>query len=108
MAAFAPLCPEVRQLSIGSPDEQRSWMMRRLQPYRVEPLQGPADGLLTAYYEPMLEASRQRTTAHTVPLYRPPANLAGRRPWYSRQEMETLAEARAALVGREIAWLADP
>ena len=105
---FAPLCPEVRQLSIGSAQEQRGWMMRRLQPYRVEPLQGAAEGLLTAYYEPMLEASRQRTASHTVPLYRPPANLAGRKPWYSRQDIDTLPEARAALRGREIAWVADP
>lgn len=106
--AFAPLCPEVRRLSIGSAEEQRNWMVRRLQPYRVEPLQGAADGLLTGYYEPMLEASRQRTATQTVPLYRPPANLAGRKPWYSRQDIDTLPEARAALRGREIAWVADP
>jgi membrane-bound lytic murein transglycosylase A len=105
---LAAVCPEVRRLSIASADEQRSWMMRRLQPYRVEPLQGPADGLLTGYYEPLLEASRRRTAAHTVPLYQPPANLVSRRPWYSRMEMETLPEARAALRGREIAWVADP
>ena len=107
-AVFAALCPEVRQLSIGTTQEQRSWMMRRLQPYRVESLQGAADGLLTGYYEPMLEASRQRTPTHTVPLYRPPANLSSRKPWYSRQDIDTLPEARAALRGREIAWLADP
>jgi membrane-bound lytic murein transglycosylase A len=43
-----------------------------------------------------------------VPLYRPPANLGARRPWYTRQEIDTLPEPRAALSGREIAWLADP
>lgn len=102
------LCPEVRRLAIGSPQEQRAWMLQRLQPYRVEPLQGSADGLLTGYYEPMLEASRQPTATHRVPLYRPPATLGARRPWYSRQEMDTLAEARAALRGQEIAYLADP
>ena len=107
-AVFAPLCPEVRQLSIGTAEEQRSWMVRRLQPYRVEPLQGGSDGLLTGYYEPVLEASRQRTATHTVPLYRPPAHLAARKPWYSRQDIDTLPEARAALRGREIAWVADP
>ena len=105
---FARLCPEVRRLSIGSPDEQRAWMVLRLQPYRVEALQGPSDGLLTGYYEPMLEASRQPTSAQAVPLYRPPANLTARKPWYTRQEIDTLPEARAALKGREIAWLADP
>ncbi len=105
---FAPLCPQVRRLSIASPEEQRGWMMRTLQPYRVEPLQGASEGLLTGYYEPLLEASRQPTATHTVPLYRPPAALAGRKPWYTRQEMDTLPQAQAALRGREIAWLADP
>jgi membrane-bound lytic murein transglycosylase A len=105
---FAPLCGEVRRLSIGTPEEQRAWMMRRLQPYRVESPQGSAEGLLTGYYEPMLDASRAPTASHNVPLYRPPASLAARRPWYSRQEIDTLPEARAALRGREIAYLADP
>ncbi|TFZ02003.1 transglycosylase [Ramlibacter humi] len=107
-AAFAALCPQVRQLSIAAPSEQRDWMRRNLQPYRIEPLQGPADGLLTAYYEPMLDASRQPTARHTVPLYRPPATLASRKPWYTRQEIDTLPEPREQLRGREIAWLADP
>ena len=108
LPAFAALCPEVRRLAIGSGDEQRAWLMQRLQPYRVEPLQGAAEGLLTGYYEPLLEASRLPTARHTVPLYRAPATLASRRPWYTRQEIDTLPEARAALRGREIAYLADP
>jgi membrane-bound lytic murein transglycosylase A len=107
-AAFVPLCPQIRQLSIAGPQEQRAWMRERLQPYRIEPLQGPGEGLLTAYFEPLFEASRVATARHTVPLYRPPAALGGRKPWYSRQEIDTLPEARAQLRGREIAWLADP
>ncbi len=96
---FARLCPEVRLLAIGSAEEQRAWMMQRLQPYRLESLQGPEDGLLTGYYEPMLEASRLPTARYAVPLYRPPATLGSRRPWYSRQEIDTVPEARAALRG---------
>ncbi|WP_249931162.1 MltA domain-containing protein [Ramlibacter sp. 2FC] len=108
-AALASLCGEVRRLSIASADEQRAWLVQRLQPYRVEPVEGTsADGLLTGYYEPLLEASRGPRPGFQVPLYRPPASLAQRRPWYTRQEIETLPEARAALRGREIAYLADP
>ncbi len=107
-AAFVALCPQVRRLTLGTGDEQRAWMVRELQPYRVEPLEGAADGLLTGYYEPVLEASRLPTATHGVPLYRPPATLASRRPWYSRQEIDTLPEALAALRGREIGYLADP
>ncbi len=106
--AFAPLCPQIRQLSIATPEEQRAWMLARLQPYRVEPLQGGTEGLLTGYYEPMMDASRTPRPGYEVPLYRAPATLGQRRPWYTRQEIDTLPEARAALRGREIAYLADP
>jgi membrane-bound lytic murein transglycosylase A len=105
--AHATLCPEVRRLSIGTAEERRAWMQQRLQPYRIEPLQ-PAETLLTGYYEPLLEGTRLPTASHQVPLYRPPADLATRRPWYTRQEIDTLPQARAALRGREIAYLADP
>ena len=109
---FAPLCAEVRRLSIAGDAEQRAWLQQRLQPYRVEPLSGAVagahEGLLTGYYEPLLDATREPTASSNVPLYRPPATLGARKPWYTRQEMETLPEARAALRGREIAYLADP
>ncbi|MES2953861.1 MAG: MltA domain-containing protein [Pseudomonadota bacterium] len=106
--AFAPLCGEVRRLSIASADEQRAWMMSRLQPYRVETPQGQAEGLLTSYYEPVLRAARQPGAGYTVPLYQPPVGLGTRKPWYTRQEIDTLPEAQIALRGKEIAWLADP
>ena len=65
---FAALCPEVRRLSIATAGEQREWLVRRLQPYRVEPLQGSGDGLLTGYYEPVLQASREPGRGFTGPL----------------------------------------
>ena len=105
---FAPLCGEVRRLSISTEVEQRAWLQSRLQPYRVESTQGVAEGLLTSYFEPVLNASRQPVPGYSVPLYRPPASLGSRKPWFSRQDIDTLPEARAALSGREIAWLQDP
>ena len=105
---FAPLCGEVRRLSIATGEEQRDWMLSRLQPYRVETLQGSLDGLLTSYYEPVLKATRQPVAGYEVPLYRAPAQPGSRKPWFTRQEIDTLPEARAALAGREIAWVADP
>ncbi len=102
---FAPLCAEVRRLGQGSDEQRRSWMLERLQPYRVETFQNEAVGLLTGYYVPVAEASRLPNARHSVPLYGPPAQLHLRKPWYSRQEIDTLPEAQAALRGREIAWL---
>ena len=115
--ALASLCPEVRRLSIANANEQMAWMMERLQPYKVEPLApvtpangsaGNVDGLLTAYYEPIFVGSRNPSASFSVPMYRPPATLGTRKPWFSRQEMDTLPEARAALHGRAIVYLADP
>lgn len=106
--AFAPLCGEVRRLSITSADEQRAWMVARLQPYRIEAADGAVDGMLTGYYEPYLDAARQPGNGFNVPLYRLPAGYGARKPWYTRQQIDTLPEAQAALAGRVIAWVRDP
>lgn len=105
---FAALCKDVRIFSIATSDEQRVWMQNKLQPYRVESLQGQSVGKLTSYYEPLLKANRRQSVGYDVPLYGPPVGLGSRRPWFTRQEIETLPEAQAALRGREIAWLGDP
>ena len=105
---FAALCSDARRLSIASSSEQRAWMQARLQPYRVESTQGVADGLLTSYFEPLLKATRMRGNGYEVPLHKAPASLGSRKPWFSRQEIDTAPEALDALRGREIAYLADP
>ena len=109
MPGQAALCAEVRQLSIGTVAEQQAWLLRRFQPYRVtEPDGSLPQGLLTGYYEPILAASRVPTASHRTPLYAPPAGLRSGQVWYSRQEIDTLPAAQAALQGKAIAWLADP
>jgi len=56
----------------------------------------------------MIDAQRRPGGKFHVALYSPPADLATRRPYWTRQELETLPTARAALRGREIAYLTDP
>lgn len=107
-ATFVALCSEVRQLSIATGEEQRAWMVARLQPYRVEARAGVADGLLTAYFEPEMVAARLPGNGFDVPLYAPPATLGRQRPWFTRQEIDTLPTAQQALQGRAIAWVKDP
>jgi membrane-bound lytic murein transglycosylase A len=108
-APFARYCSEVRRMSLATGPQQRAWMKLHFQPYRVEPLNGRGgEGLLTSYFEPLLDATRQPTEANATPLYRPPATLGQRKPWYTRKEVDTLPHARAQLAGNEIAWLADP
>ena len=108
LPVFAGVCAEVRRMSIVSNEEQLSWLKSRLQPYRVQAHDGEDAGLLTGYFEPVLLGSRTETPDFQVPVHRPPASLGGRKPWFSRKEIDSLPEAQAALKGREIAWLADP
>ncbi|MGN1056065.1 MAG: MltA domain-containing protein, partial [Comamonas sp.] len=107
-AQLAALCQDVRRLSIATDAEQRHWLQTQLQPYRIEALDGRKEGMLTSYYEPEMVGSRVRTEEFNVPLYALPAGFGTRKPWYTRQQIDTLPEAQAALAGREIAWLNDP
>jgi membrane-bound lytic murein transglycosylase A len=107
-AALLALCPQVRALSIGSPEEQRAWLQQRLVPYRVESLQGDARGLLTGYFEPVMDVSRTQSPMFPFPLYQVPATLSQRTPWFSRQEIDTLAQAQAQLQDRVLAYASDP
>ena len=107
-AALLALCPEVRALSIGSQEEQQAWLQQRLSPYRVESLQGDARGLLTGYFEPVMDVSRTQSPMFPFPLYQVPATLNQRNPWFSRQEIDTLAQAQAQLQDRVLAYASDP
>ena len=106
--ALAGLCNDVRRLSIASEQERMHWLQQKMQPYRIESLDGKSQGMLTSYYEPEMTGSRVRTAEFNIPLYSTPAGFAARKPWYTRQQIDTLPEAQAALAGREIAWLSDP
>jgi membrane-bound lytic murein transglycosylase A len=108
-AGWAELCARV--LLEGPPADDaaaRRWAMAHLQPYRVESLAGSADGLITGYFEPLVAASRQPRGSARWPLHAMPADLGTRRPYWTRQQLETVPEAMAALRGREIAWVDDP
>ena len=108
VAPWAAVCAEAKTFASAPDPDKRAWMERRLRPYRVTSLQGEAHGLLTAYFEPVFEASRSRSAAYSVPLYQPPAQLRAGQPWYSRKDIDTLAQPQASLQGRVIAYMADP
>jgi membrane-bound lytic murein transglycosylase A len=105
---MAAACPPIRRLALAEDAEQRQWLMQNLQAHRVQSLEGEASGLLTAYFEPVIDARRLPGQGFSVPLYRLPAGLKPGQAWFTRQEIDTLPAAQAALHGREIAWIADP
>jgi membrane-bound lytic murein transglycosylase A len=103
------VCATARAVAAPRNDAQaRTWFVEHLQPYRLEPVRGAASGLITGYYEPTFEARRLPVGDFRVPLHAVPADLASRKPYWTRQQIETLPAAQSALHGRELAYLADP
>lgn len=111
-AAPAPGWSEVCARALLEPPEDdrsaRQFLTTWLAPWRLEDETGRDEGLATGYFEPVLEATLSRREGFGVALHEPPADLAHRQPHWSRRELETRPDARAALAGREIAWLSHP
>jgi len=106
--AFVRLCPQIRQLTLADEAQKWEWLQQNLQAHRVESRQGQPTGLLTGYYEPLLEATRQPTGTHRYALYQMPRTASGTKYSLTRQEVEQMGESRNGLAGRQIAYLRDP
>jgi membrane-bound lytic murein transglycosylase A len=105
---WAAVCAQSRQFFPDDDAQARQWLEQRFKVYRLESAEGETGGLLTGYFEPLIEASRKPTRSRRVPLHAAPADLGQRKPYWTRQELETLPAAQAALKGREIAYVEDP
>jgi membrane-bound lytic murein transglycosylase A len=122
--------------TIGIPPND-AWAQQRFfethfTPYRLANPDGTQTGLVTGYYEPLLQGSRKRTARFRFPLYAPPPDLVAvdlaelnpelkdRRirgrvvstpqggkvvPYYPRAE---ITNGTAPVKGLEIAWVEDP
>jgi membrane-bound lytic murein transglycosylase A len=108
--AWPRVCQEVQRHQPADDAATRAWLMQRFAPYRVLPAEPGAggDGLATGYFEPLIDASRSPRGALRVPLHSPPSDLATRKPWFTRAQIDSLPAAQTALRGREIAYVADP
>lgn len=110
------------------PEQRRAWLMEQLQPYQISTEQGDVDGLITGYFEPVLNGSQLHSTQFRYPLYAVPPDLVqvdlgavypslkgqrvrgrlvGRQlvPYYTRAEIDQPA---SPLQGFELAWVDDP
>lgn len=108
---WAAVCAEAKRDALGLLADDaatRAWLEAHLRPWRVESLDGSPVGLATGYFEPLVEASRTSRPFFRVPLYAPPADLASRKPYWTRRQIDTMPAARQSLKGSEIAWLHDP
>ncbi|MES1161670.1 MAG: MltA domain-containing protein, partial [Rhizobacter sp.] len=94
---WATLCAQARSATLPafSDDAARVWLQQRLQAYRVETIDGNADGLMTGYFEPLVEAVRTPRADMRIAVYAPPPELATRKPYYTRQQLDTLPATQA-------------
>ncbi|MEK7666377.1 MAG: MltA domain-containing protein [Pseudomonadota bacterium] len=126
-AAWENICLAVRALE--SPDDAtaRSFFEANFRVHRMNPESG-REGLITGYYEPVLNGSTTRNNQFRWPLYKRPDNLLtidlaslypelkgrpvrgrleGNRvvPYYSRAE---IGNGKNPLAGNELLWVEDP
>jgi membrane-bound lytic murein transglycosylase A len=116
--------------AMARPDRQtaRRFFEARFNPFQLVNADGSEEGLITGYYEPLLHGSRTPGGRYRYPVFGVPDDLLvvdltdlypelkgmrlrgrmeGRRivPYFDRAQIE---QGRAALGGKEIAWVDDP
>lgn len=125
------VCAPALQAPVRDAAAARQFFETQFEPWRIayDDERGTASdtGLITGYYEPLLDGARQRGGRFRVPLYGVPedllsvelgdlypqlkgervrARLSGRRviPYYERAALD----AAPSLQGKELAWIEDP
>lgn len=124
---WSAVCAEAGQVA-AERDAVRRFFEERFIPHQVRNPDGSDTGLVTGYYIPNINGSRQRSDRYRYPLYAVPddllivdlrsvypdlanyrlrGRLVGRRvvPYYSRAELES---DPAPLAGKELFWIDDP
>lgn len=106
----------------------RGWFEVWFRPWQLANADGSREGLITGYYEPVINGSRRRKAAFPIPVFGPPddmivvdlanlypelkhlklrGRLEGKRlvPYYSRSEWSKQESRRS---GSALLWVADP
>jgi membrane-bound lytic murein transglycosylase A len=128
LAAAKKACELAKALPPGDEAAARRFFESEFTPYAVVSSETGDSGLITGYYEPIIDGSRTQTALHRHPIFGVPDDLVvvdlgtvspetrglrlrgrleGRRlvPYWSRGEIDARGNALAAPV---IAWSADP
>ena len=95
--------------AISSRDKQaiRQYFEGNFQAYEVRnSATGKESGLITGYYEPVMNGSQTRTATYAVPLYGLPSAWKGAKPSPAPTRAELMSSG--VLRGSEIAWVQDP
>jgi membrane-bound lytic murein transglycosylase A len=120
---FPQACEQARAVPPGDEGAARAFFESSFAPYAVVAPEGTDTGLVTGYYEPLLDGSRTASATHRFPVFGVPEDLIvvdfpefrnqrlrgrleGRRlvPYWSRAEIDGKNDLKAPV----IAWTADP
>jgi len=127
-ARFKRVCDLAKSLPAGDEPAARKFFETEFVPYALISSEAGEYGLVTGYYEPIVEGSRSPGDAHRYPIFGVPSDLVvvdlgtlvpetrglrlrgrldGRRlvPYYSRGEIDARGEGFGAPV---LAWSGDP
>lgn len=120
-------CAAASRLVAPNNDSIRAFLREHFAPYQVTNADGSDSGLITGYYQPLLNGSRTPSERYRYPLYARPDDLIGvdlgsvypelanRRlrgrlngskllPYYSRGEIDIV---QSPLTGKELLWVDD-
>ncbi len=125
---WKPICRDVASLEKATPAQVRAFLQQYFTPHRIYGQYGKLEGLITGYYEPILNGSLTKTEKFAYPIYAVPDDmltielsglypkLEGMRlrgrlegnkivPFHSR---EVIDGKEQPLAGKELVWIDDP
>ncbi len=127
-AVWVPICAAVGELQNPSDQKVREFLKAHFKPHRIHAQRGKTTGLITGYYEPLLNGSLTRSDKYAYPIYSPPEgmltielaelypSLEGMRlrgrlegnkivPYHPRSVIDGESQP---LAGNELMWIDDP
>lgn len=122
------MCVKIQALNNPSATQARQFIENHFRPHEILAENGVKEGLITGYYQPILQGSRTRTDRYLYPLYSQPDDLLivelggmfpeleGKRvrgkllgnkvvPYFNRTDIDY---STTPLKGNELLWVDDP
>ena len=100
------VCSQTASVSVRDAQAIRRYFESNFQPFEIRNSAGSETGLVTGYYEPVMNGSQTRTSLYSVPLYAYPNAWRQTRPNPGPSRAELMSSG--ILKGSEIAWVQDP
>ena len=100
------VCAQAAGVSAQDTSAIRKYFESNFQAYEIRNHSGSETGLITGYYEPVMNGSQTRTNTYSVPLYAYPDAWRKSKPNPGPTRAELVSSG--VLKGSEIAWVQDP